>query len=1021
MRCMYLKMLMLIGLACVAMPALADTDVTAVPIFRLEVVQRMAAVHRVDVDRAEQFLVTGSDDKTARVWSLPDGKLLATLRPPMGSESEDNVYAVAISPDGSTVAMGGRISAGGQNNLIYLFDRPTGRLRSRLTGLESMVTHLAFSADGRYLAAGLKEGNGIRIWRVTDQALMLSDAEYKDDVSSVAFAPDGRLATTSFDGMVRLYSTSWKLLESQPAPSGKRPCTVVFSPDGRQLAIGYDDTTKVNVLLAQTLQPNFEPDLSGLMNMKPGANVRLITWSADGQFLYAGGGYRDQNARHLVVRWAAGGRGARTMFPVIDDAIVGLKPYGRAGVLFAGDAQSFGAMNGIGEPIFTKGPDVPDLRAKFGQAFMVSSEGTSLRFGLGYGDQQPVRFDLARRVLQQEAPVTADLQPPRIKAPGLAIEGWKNTNAPAMNGVKIPLQPREISRSMAMTSDGQQVVFGTDWGLRLFNHKGAQVWERRVPDAIGGINVTEDSRLIVAAYRDGTIRWHRMEDGEELLALFVHPDGLRWVLWTPQGYYDAAPGGDRLIGWHVNRGPDQAADFYTVAQFADQFYRPALVAKVLATLDVAQAVRETAGTGATLSSSPSVAPSQPPIITIASPIKNIEVRETSVTVTYYLHSPSGRPIREVTVTGNSRPLAVSNRTALMATPTEEVGTLTVTLPMEDTTLALLATDEDGQTSQPATMSVRWRGVADAVKPTLYVLAIGVHQYKAHAPLKFADHDAKEFVKRMQRQKGRLYKSVHVRSLANKQANGRAIRDGFEWIRRQTTPRDVAVVFISSYSVSDEQGEYYLLPYDVDMTRPFTTGLSKSALNRVLNQTAGKLILFLDTRYAGWADGLSRKGSAVGSIGSTDCQAAGECARVAFDQSAGVSGRQGVTLMKKGPIRQAPPKSAKRSRQLSGVASSADINGLVNEFAKAGQGAVVFASSTGNQVSLELDQYQHSAFAMALLEGLAGQADDTKDGLASTDELAAYVSNRVKQLTSGEQMPVMSKPDTTPDFRLFVVP
>ena len=46
-----------------------------------------------------------------------------------------------------------------------------------------------------------------------------------------------------------------------------------------------------------------------------------------------------------------------------------------------------------------------------------------------------------------------------------------------------------------------------------------------------------------------------------LLSLFVAGD--EWVLWTPSGYYDASPGGDRLIGWHVNRGRQKAARFYT--------------------------------------------------------------------------------------------------------------------------------------------------------------------------------------------------------------------------------------------------------------------------------------------------------------------------------------------------------------------------------------------------------------------------------------------------------------------------
>jgi len=39
--------------------------------------------------------------------------------------------------------------------------------------------------------------------------------------------------------------------------------------------------------------------------------------------------------------------------------------------------------------------------------------------------------------------------------------------------------------------------------------------------------------MVVAAYGDGTIRWHRADDGRELLALKVLANKTAWVLWTP--------------------------------------------------------------------------------------------------------------------------------------------------------------------------------------------------------------------------------------------------------------------------------------------------------------------------------------------------------------------------------------------------------------------------------------------------------------------------------------------------------
>ena len=79
----------------------------ATPVLRIEAGMHTAPIIRIDVDAAERFLVTASHDKTARVWDLANGQLLQILRPPLGMGNEGKLYAVAISPDGATVATGG--------------------------------------------------------------------------------------------------------------------------------------------------------------------------------------------------------------------------------------------------------------------------------------------------------------------------------------------------------------------------------------------------------------------------------------------------------------------------------------------------------------------------------------------------------------------------------------------------------------------------------------------------------------------------------------------------------------------------------------------------------------------------------------------------------------------------------------------------------------------------------------------------------------------------------------------------
>src|SRR5260370_20399301 len=55
-----------------------------------------------------------------------------------------------------------------------------------------------------------------------------------------------------------------------------------------------------------------------------------------------------------------------------------------------------------------------------------------------------------------------------------------------------------------------------------------------------------------------------MDDGRDLLALFVLADKQNWVAWTPEGFYGATPGAFGVLQWQVNRGFDAAADTVSV-------------------------------------------------------------------------------------------------------------------------------------------------------------------------------------------------------------------------------------------------------------------------------------------------------------------------------------------------------------------------------------------------------------------------------------------------------------------------
>jgi WD40 repeat protein len=61
-----------------------DTDFPSEPQLRLNPEGHFAAITRIDVDARGRWLVSGSDDKTVKVWRLTDGGLQHTLRFPLG-------------------------------------------------------------------------------------------------------------------------------------------------------------------------------------------------------------------------------------------------------------------------------------------------------------------------------------------------------------------------------------------------------------------------------------------------------------------------------------------------------------------------------------------------------------------------------------------------------------------------------------------------------------------------------------------------------------------------------------------------------------------------------------------------------------------------------------------------------------------------------------------------------------------------------------------------------------------------
>ncbi len=250
------------------------------------------------------------------------------------------------------------------------------------------------------------------------------------------------------------------------------------------------------------------------------------------------------------------------------------------------------------------------------------------------------------------------------------------------------------------------------------------------------------------------------------------------------------------------------------------------------------------------------------------------------------------------------------------------------------------------------------------KPNLYVLSIGISKY-AYLPgdlqLHYAHLDAQDIAAAFATQEGRLFYKVETVPLLDEGASRGDILDSLDWILRQTTQYDVAIIFVSGHGMLHEVGEdYYFLPHDGDPERLRSTAILWSQFDNVLERLPGLSVLFVDTCHAG---GVAGEGKGW-------------------------------------------------------KAASLDL--AIRDLTTAGRGAFIMASSTGPEISLERSEWGHGAFTKAILEGLEGRADYDGNGVIYINELDLYVTDWVKELTRGAQHPTTKKSTDITAFPLFAL-
>jgi WD40 repeat protein len=519
---------------------------------------------------------TGTAQDTSPVMSLafsPNGKLLAWIESGGTSagvlkvlepeaEAAKRVrfaspvhqaggYQVAYSPDGKSIATCGERVASirvAPNQDAPMNDNAVGTQLREYRGHNGLVSAVAFSKDGRFLATGSAD-NVVRVWDTSaSEKLVRTFHGHDHQITALAFSPDGEfLASASMDQNVRL----WNMQPSDPHRNFAGHTNSVWSAairkDGRQIASGGADRT---VILWDVGNGKIQHRLEG--HKLP---VTTVLYSPDGRFVVSCGGDK------LIKIWdAESGQFVRDLAG--HEAAVMAACYSADGTrLISGGADRHVKVwdQGAKEPRTLSGHrtavSAVALRPDGKVAATGSADGMvilwDLEKNIQTGNFQAHTEGVAALAYSPDGRQLASCGTDKLVKVWHFPAGKVAEDLMTLSGHSAPVS------SVAISPDGRFLASaGGDnlikvWSLQTRSEIRAL---RGHSDWVSSVTFSPDSRQLVSAGVDHSVKLWDFQN-EEASASLGHTRGLRIIAVSPDGKLFATGGDDRTIKvWETETG-----------------------------------------------------------------------------------------------------------------------------------------------------------------------------------------------------------------------------------------------------------------------------------------------------------------------------------------------------------------------------------------------------------------------------------------------------------------------------------
>jgi hypothetical protein len=431
---------------------------------------------------------------------------------------------------------------------------------------------------------------------------------------------------------------------------------------------------------------------------------------------------------------------------------------------------------------------------------------------------------------------------------------------------------------------------------------------------------------------------------------FPTRDG-EWVLWRwLDYYYDTSTQGDSYIGWHMNSGDgdvDKKPVFYRAEQFRKVFNRPDKVAEVLAKLWKDDQVL-------IVPDRQSIPAIEPGVVEMKDVSTQITPKDDKVTVTL-LASPRGKldgqKLAKAILWVNDYRLGEWEVGAKAFQQKVEIPRSLLRRGANQLTFQCY--NKAGARSNNAAVTVKYD--APETRPNLYGLLIGINDYsktpegprgELWPDLQFATSDAEMMKAIWESQKGKLYENVEISMLLEQKATREAILDQIKVLASKVKPDDRVVIFMGGHGYADRNkaGSFAFCSPTFDIRRPDKTGVTSQDLYERLSALPCRKLLLLDACHSG-------------------------------------------DVLRTNPVRELTPDAV---------------------------GPVILAACGPKESAVEDSDYRkHGLFTYAIHEVLTESphflaADLDRNGRLDTDELSAFVKNRVPILLEDVKVQIIKR-------------